>query len=404
VKLTYFAIVIALSTQLYAGGSLSFEDHVYEEMSLQQIVGLGMAVVDENQILYSNTFGLEDKERGVIADRSDTLFRLGTMTHMVTATLALKAYEEGLISLDKNIQEYWRGYKLPKKYYRISLEREKETGELIEFHRLVPLNTGHSISMAQLLTHTSGLKGHPLDEDDYTPGLANLPFFNRGMKWGIRKWLKAPLTSLPGTKAHVTKIGYNLAGIILEKATNARYMDLVKKWINIPTGITSFTPDTYWKRYKNQRRSVWYTLNKKSQIIEAKDRDLSWALASEGLLGTINDMAKFCKAQLQSRYVSKALRNKYQWSPQRLNDDTPNMNSFGQILNLAESGVDPDIYAGSDMTGAKNILKIDPNKKRCYIIMSNTQHHKVRTTKLLELLERATPINGKNKLKFVPNI
>jgi len=230
VKLIYFAIAIALSSQLYANGPLSFEDHVYEEMSLQKIVGLGMAVVNEDRILYSNTFGLEDKERGVIADKSDTLFRLGTMTHMVTATLALIAKEKGLLDLEQDIQEYWRGYKLPKKYYRTSFERNSETGQLIEYRKLIPLNPGHSISMSQLLTHTSGLRGHPLDEDDYTPNLANLPFFNRGMKWGIRKWLKFPLNSLPGTKAHVSKIGYNLAGIILEKATNARYMDLVKKW------------------------------------------------------------------------------------------------------------------------------------------------------------------------------
>lgn len=86
-------------------------------------------VSKKGQIIYNKAFGLADREWN-IRNTVDTKFRIASISKPFTALLVLQLVEEGKIDLNRPITNYIPDYK----------------GKL-----------GDSITIHQLLTHTSGL-------------------------------------------------------------------------------------------------------------------------------------------------------------------------------------------------------------------------------------------------------
>ena len=60
----------------------------------------------DQRTLYSNSIGFVDVENSVKVDKG-TKFRIGSISKMFTATIALKAIEEGKLELDQSIEEFF---------------------------------------------------------------------------------------------------------------------------------------------------------------------------------------------------------------------------------------------------------------------------------------------------------
>src|SRR5262245_46702992 len=74
-------------------------------MAEQDIPGLSVAIVTDNQLRYSNGYGLADLENYVPA-KASTVYRWASLAKPITATAAVQLAQEGKLDLDKPVQEY----------------------------------------------------------------------------------------------------------------------------------------------------------------------------------------------------------------------------------------------------------------------------------------------------------
>jgi CubicO group peptidase (beta-lactamase class C family) len=139
-----------------------------------------------------------------IPDSPDVKFRIGSMTKQFTAALVLLEQEDGKLSVDDPIRKYLSD---------APATRDK-------------------ITDADLLHHTSGVP--------------NFIFDKRFFEWRMVSHTPAeemalfkdkPLNFLSGTQWEYSTSNYALLGIILEKVTGQRYVDLLQERIFAPLGM-----------------------------------------------------------------------------------------------------------------------------------------------------------------------
>jgi CubicO group peptidase (beta-lactamase class C family) len=78
---------------------------IQKEMQAHDVIGLSIALIDDQTIAWSEGFGYADRERRIAA-RADTLYTTGGLSQLLTAAAALQLVEQGAISLDRPVREY----------------------------------------------------------------------------------------------------------------------------------------------------------------------------------------------------------------------------------------------------------------------------------------------------------
>ena len=79
--------------------------YIKSEMEKHNAVGLSIALVSGDKVVWSQGFGWVDKENKIAAT-ADTVYMLGSGTKTLTAVAVLKLVEQGIISLDEPIANY----------------------------------------------------------------------------------------------------------------------------------------------------------------------------------------------------------------------------------------------------------------------------------------------------------
>ncbi|HOW96702.1 MAG TPA: serine hydrolase domain-containing protein [Kiritimatiellia bacterium] len=108
---------------------------ITEQMEMQDVVGLSVALVDGQEIAWARGFGYADLENGIPVT-TDTVFRVGSVAKLFTATAALQYHDQDELGLDDPVTNHLPGLRL--------LYRYPETD---------------SITVRDLLDHHSGLPG-----------------------------------------------------------------------------------------------------------------------------------------------------------------------------------------------------------------------------------------------------
>lgn len=165
--------------------------------------------------MWSVALGEANLEFAVPA-RPDHLFRLGSVSKAVTATLAARLVSRGLLELDSSIA-YW----LP---------------ELPGHHRRTTLR--------QLLTHRGGVRHYaPQDFDASAPGGSILQRRYACRDDILALFIDDPLVAEPGTQVSYSSFGYTLASMVMEAATATDFLQLVEDEIARPFGLASLMAD-----------------------------------------------------------------------------------------------------------------------------------------------------------------
>lgn len=101
-----------------------------------------VVVVKDGAIRYSRGYGVADLARGTPVDPETTVFRVGSVSKLLTATAVLQLANRGQVDLDADVNRYLRGFDVPATYPR-------------------------PVTLAELLTHIAGF-------EDRTIGRATL--------------------------------------------------------------------------------------------------------------------------------------------------------------------------------------------------------------------------------------
>ena len=165
----------------------------------------GAALVAKGgNILLNKGYGYRNANDKVL-NNEETIFQLGSITKQFTSAVILKLQEEKKLSVSDKLSKYFPDY--PK---------------------------GDSITIQQLLTHTSGIYNYTNDEKFMTNEIAK-PATREKM---MALFQDKPLDFSPGTSWNYSNSGYSLLGYIIEAVTKKPYEQAVRKYIFTPLHMT----------------------------------------------------------------------------------------------------------------------------------------------------------------------
>ncbi len=245
---------------------------------------LSLAVADGSGVIWSKALGKADLELDVPAT-PDHVFRLGSVSKAITATVAARMVTRGLLELDAPIA-YW----LP---------------DLPAHHR--------ATTMRQLLTHRGGVRHYlPKDLDREAPGGAITQRAYATREQVLALFIEDPLVTAVGGEVSYSSFGYSLASIVMEAAAGTDFVRLVKDEIALPFGLPSLAADEV-SAIVPLRASGYHTAREMEMIaatmpglklelsgpfanVALSNPAFCWAGA--GLLMSMPDLARFGAAHL----------------------------------------------------------------------------------------------------------
>lgn len=293
------------------------------------IVGMAAAILDDGRVVFDESFGLADRERGVPASAA-TLFRLGSISKSVTATIALQLVDEGRIDLDQ------------------------------ELDPAVPALAGQlpDTTLRQVLSHTAGIRHYRIDRRD------NAGEF-RTTTEALELFLGDPRLFDPGTKYSYSTHGYTVAVATLEHFSGQSFVELVRRRVRdraAPTLDCEVLAEV-----KSDRSALYEVKGDGPAILDAEREDNSWKYGGGGMESTALDLARFGEAVRTASIVSVRGRDEM-WKPVTL----PDGSETGYGLGWRSTADRGEVYHTGSQQGAHAVLTIVPAEGWVIVVMTNT--------------------------------
>jgi len=251
--------------------------------------GCACSVYHQNEQVFEDYVGYADLETKKPIS-SDTIYRIYSMTKVVTCVAALNLYERGLFLLEDPLEEYLPEFKNPTIY------RKGEKGEVYVTPAV------QSIRVKDLFTMTSGLT---------YPGEANETerHVQQSMKslqeegtYDIRtlsrELAKIPLAFDPGTQWRYG-LSHDVLGALIEVVSGKSFGQFLQEEIFQPLSMG----DTFFKipEDKKERLSSLYDWKESGNLQRNSKMDAEYQPGTRfesgggGLLSTLNDYSRFAR-------------------------------------------------------------------------------------------------------------
>ena len=176
-----------------------------EAAMMTGVPAVQIAVSERGQIIYSEAFGVTDKE-STTTTTPRSVQQIASVTKQFTAAAILRLAERGVLTLDDRIE------------------------------KLVPEfdPRGATITLRQLLSHTSGVRREWFPAGPPWPSLTALTTREQTIK-GLNSGQL--LDYAPGTKWSYSNAGYMLLGLAIESTTGMSYADFIHTEFALPLGL-----------------------------------------------------------------------------------------------------------------------------------------------------------------------
>jgi len=202
-------LVSALASPLLAQSTptpdfAELERTALDEMAATGTPGLAVAVIQGNRVVFARGLGVANVETGAPVT-PDTLFRVGSVTKMLTAATVVTLAQEGKLSLDAPLSR--KDKKLDPKLGQLTLD--------------------------QLLSQTAGLPDFP-GGDGHEHGDESL---DRFVNWLPTRDFLLP----PGAAFSYSNANYAVAGSLLSRVLGKTYADAMNEILFKPLGMTRTT-------------------------------------------------------------------------------------------------------------------------------------------------------------------
>ncbi|MFQ5708153.1 MAG: serine hydrolase domain-containing protein [bacterium] len=240
-----------------------------ENMQRWHIPGAVFVFVKNGAVFFQKGYGFADLENRAPVLPEKTLFRVASISKLVTATAVMQLKERGLLNLQDDVNHYLHRFQIAEKYDR-------------------------PITFADLLTHTSGLDRQPIGM--YSKGNSNVPTLGDFLASHKPEQLRPP-----GSLFQYSNYGIALAGFAVEEISGMPFAEFVEQNIFEPLEMkkSSFRLDP--DLLKDLAGGYYF---RDGQYYRIKIEHLNLAPAG-ALISTGADMARFLIAHLQNgRYES----------------------------------------------------------------------------------------------------
>jgi len=265
------------------------------EVDRKAIPGATVLISRDGKVVYERVFGFQDREKN-LPMKTDTIFRIASMTKPITSVAVMMLAEEGKIDLLAPVANY-----LPEfKDVKVGVEKpDASTGK----QTLILEAPQRPLTVQDLLRHTSGIVYGPFGTSLVHQMYSEANLFDRGQTLAefVTKLSKLPLAHQPGT---VWEYGMNtdMLGRIVEVVSGMPFDQFVAERITKPLGMkdTAFymTPEQAPRLAELQ---IDPATGKRPPASAAEDftkEEVKWFSGGGGLVSTAPDYARFCQMML----------------------------------------------------------------------------------------------------------
>jgi len=225
-----------------------------------------VALLKNGEVIYTQQIGFADIDTQKKPNKS-TKYRIGSITKTFTATLTLKAIEEGKINLDTTIENYFPNIK-----------------------------NSNVITISNLLNHRSGIYNFTNDKDYRKYNTK--PKSKHEMLSIISKF-ESDFT--PNSKAAYSNSNYVLLSYILEKVYQKTYAEILTQKIIHPIGLKN----TYYGGKINLANNEANSYTYKGKWKKQTETDMSIPLGAGGIVSTPYDLLQFSEALFNHKIISE---------------------------------------------------------------------------------------------------
>ena len=270
-----------------AGELAAFVDPIVAaQLEKEHIPGAVLVVVQDGKIIYQRGYGFADLATKKPVDPAKTIWRIGSISKVFTATAVVQLADRGRFRLTDDVNQYLTRFKVSATYPE-------------------PVRFWH------LLTHTAGFDEiRPGTRADTEAGLLSLGDFLAPKLVRLRP---------PGRIISYSTYGMSLAGYLVEQVSGLDFETYLRRNIWGPLGMTRASikvPDSLksdvavgyeWDNGENQRANwEWYHSTPASSI-NASGVDMGHfiiALLDNGRYGSTRIMSTAAARDMQSRHFT----------------------------------------------------------------------------------------------------
>ena len=339
---------------------VALDNKIESLMKAANVQGLAITVFNNNEPVYKKTFGYKNIETKEPIKTSTNIYG-ASLSKAVFALMVMKLVEEGIIDLDKPLQDY-----LPKPIYEYTPVKKWHDN----YSDLKNDTLYKQITARMCLDHTSGFPNWRWDEKDQ----------------------KLRVKVKPGSRYNYSGEGLVYLQVVLEKMLGKSLEELMQEKIFIPLGMT-MSSYTWQPRFEKD-----YCLGHDATgKLYEKDKDND-ARAASTLETTLDDYTSFTKAVLKNSIIKQSTTDKM-FSPQirirtihqfptfsntdsTLNDAIQLSYGLGWVLLHSPYGVGAFKEGHGD--GFQHYSIIFPKQGTGIIIMSNSDNAESIFKELLE--------------------
>ena len=311
----------------------AFATRLEADAAEDSVGALSAAVIIGDRIVWAGAYGMADRATGVPAT-TETIFRAGSITKVVTAAALMRLAEAGALGLDQAVAPM--------------------VPEIVELAGLQA--TARPITYRDLASHTAGLDREPS---------SSTAARGRTAGWARKVVRSVPLTGAhrrPGEAYHYSNIGYGILGLALQRVAERSFPELVAAEVLSPLGMTS----TWFEvPVEERKRLAAGYVNLPDGTIDprvprAEHRGRGYKVPSEGLYTTAPDLARL--AMLLSGALGDVLLDADARAGMLSDHDPDGDDRSGYGLGLQLTRVGDTLLAGHSGTAAgySSYLVLDP--------------------------------------------
>lgn len=337
IKFSLLAIFPAIPLICSTAYADDIDDFIQAKMAEKKIPGMQLAVVRNNEIIKTASYGISSLQHSVSVDK-DTVFPIASMTKGFVGVAIMQLVEQGKIDLSEEISSYLPD--LPKKWQKVTVR--------------------------QLLTHTSGL---PRIFSGYMANLID----GKGPDASWKRVQKRPLESKANTKWSYVQTNYILLGKIIDKISGQPFEEFIAQHqlqkVKMPTteaagfagaqGVVAHQSMGYMFDQNRALRSINFSFS----------RDMAPAA---GMNSTATELARYAIALQKGDLFDKNSSLQTLWSPGQLkNGNMVGRNaSQGYALGWEVIGRNehPTVHIGGN---ANSAMRIYPKDNISIVLLGN---------------------------------
>jgi CubicO group peptidase (beta-lactamase class C family) len=200
-KISSFLVVLSLiATNIHAQVE-NIAPAIQQIFKEEKVVGLSVAVVKDNKIIYTNSFGSSNLETGAPLTNKN-IFRIASISKSFSATSIMQLIEAGKLDLDEDVSN------------------------LVGFPIRHPKYPENIITLRLLMSHLSSIND--------SEGYFSLDYINPAKN---PNWQKCYNDYEPGKGYQYCNLNFNMIGTIIERTSGERFDQYVKHHILDPLGL-----------------------------------------------------------------------------------------------------------------------------------------------------------------------